>query len=140
MKPEIHDLLISLHSEIKELRDGMLDRIAEDNAEALYPLDHPDTPTPGYVLEERRILQGMLVEPGGRVLLGKVIADAAGQILYALFDLLDGVTDPEYSSQGIWFGMRLEPLSPTAPSEPPYSLLSAFMETYNEYVERNMKA
>lgn len=94
---------------------------------------------PGHFLEERRILQGIVAEPGGRVLLGKLIEDAAGQILYLLFDLLDGISDPEYSTQPIWFGMRLGPRSVTSPSEPPYTLLSAFMETYAEYVERKLK-
>lgn len=56
---------------------------------------------------EHTALRTLVISPGARSALEKLVADACGWPVFHLFSLMDGVADPE-ADVGEWWGVTLE--------------------------------
>ena len=63
----------------------------------------------------------------------KVVADSVARILFTLFTMIDGVSEPVFADADSWLGLTVQ-MPRVGDKEPDMMFHDAFLDTYNDYV------
>lgn len=116
----LNSLMLEIHNSINRYSN----ELSED---VTYP------PGSGLTEAEKEELKKISNNPVLKSALQKINADTAGAVVFDIFCLIDGVTDPE----GEWTGIKLEDMDEDEEQESEQMLHDMFYQTHENWQENN---
>ncbi|OOQ60042.1 hypothetical protein [Mucilaginibacter pedocola] len=119
-------LLVDIHQNTEEYAEATVKTILEDKDYdgLIYP------PNTGFTDDEKAELNKLRNNEHLKSALGKILADNSANVVFSLFNIIDGTTDPKALSEQ-WSGVKLVDNDAEDGAEPFGDMLhDGFLETY----------
>lgn len=128
MEKETKALILETHSAIENAASFAIEEMRKEHYQISYPFGVRLT------LEEQKALAKLCADPNALTALRKILLDAASYPVFQLFEIMDGVSDPQNYDE-LWHGVKFCPRSEDDGED--LDLHDEFYATYDEWKKGN---